>query len=184
MADVQYDANPLDWSTFSTSTVLEAGYMLWFYNNSEYGVDTRFHVIGDGSTTVANLNKFLPVSAEAGTERLCRPESEEGESPSPFVRAYKLTDDELKISINWGRIAKQDASDIVYSGASTDSFRISQADNITDVISFADGAISNLIVDGDMVRFVFTLTDAFLDLAGSRGCDFLVQSIGAKFTLS
>ncbi|MDC7224240.1 MAG: hypothetical protein PQJ60_10905 [Spirochaetales bacterium] len=53
-----------DWSTYDTSTVLDDGKEIWFYNNSELGSSTKFFVIGDGSTQIGALSKFTPVEAE------------------------------------------------------------------------------------------------------------------------
>ncbi len=54
MADVQYDFNPIDWSGFSTDTVvLDEGYALWFSGHPDG--DGYCQVIGDGASVVDDL---------------------------------------------------------------------------------------------------------------------------------
>lgn len=182
--EVQYDLNPQDWSTFDTSIVLDAGYALWFYNNDAFGSDVRFNVIGDGSTTIEDLDKFLPQPADSNTVLYTRPSTLGYAADCKLVGVTVEGDDTVRFLIDFGCYAKQDASTITLTGTTENYFQVSVGEYNSGNVNAASGSFSDVTVEGRLVFCRFTLTSSFSGLTAFRGGNFTSVSTGLHFTLS
>jgi len=167
---IQLDVAPEDWSTFDTSLILESGYILWFYNNSELGADVRFSVVGNGSTEIADLDKVIPQPTSRETTYNLPPYRLD-----PNILGFKASDDDIDLALTWCGTPKQDASSL------------SASIPTSGVKFYCNGVTTTLttfsINDSNIINFRITSTDAFLDFDGSR--EIRIDSLGAgSLTLS
>lgn len=172
----QMNLNPVDWSTFDTSHVPDYGMTIWFYNNSELGTDRRFHVTGDGSSTVAELDKCAYL--EAGVEMSL--EVAGATHNIPEAQAYRASDDQLRMSIAWPEIPKQDADTLTISEPSG-SFIFWNANGSIDLTTISY-TISNVSINEKRVYCRINSTGAFSGLSGPFAL--IVGGTGGKITLS
>ena len=142
--DKKLNLNEITWATRDTGFVPGDGEM-WWYDNS----GTKIFVIGDGSTTLANLVLFTPKKI---TKVLTNTTIN---SIAPNVTGWKISDDIVNLCVFWPDIPYSGTSvALTYAGGAT--LRIYDGTGTTTALgSYTE---SNLAISGQLVSFYINQT--------------------------